>query len=178
MSIDRGDSHFTDAKTWNRACRHIGLFLWWASARGLASKDVDAKAIAKAPTKYFISQCDTKLWDDDFTVEGLAFAAAEYDAYLHAVAAYARQLGVGDYEIRESKVTTKHFFDWLDKRLTAWRAKPAKRTPARSARNKPAKVATKSATKVAAKVATKVAAKTAAKRVKKPAARAKKSASK
>ena len=156
MSIDRGDSHFADARTWNRACRHIGLFLWWASARGLASKEVDAKAIAKAPTKYFITDCDKKLWDDDFTVEGKAFAAAEYDAYLHAVAAYARTLGVGDYEIRESKVTTKHFFDWLDKRLTAWRAKSAKRAPARSTRGKSAKVA--------------------AKRVKKPTARAKKPA--
>jgi len=139
MSIDRGDSHVGDAGTWNRACRHIGLFLWWAAARGLASDEVDAKAIAKAPTKYFISHCDTKLWDEDFTTEGRAFAAAEYDAYLHAVAAYARALGVGDYEIRESKRTTKHFFDALDKRLAAFRAKPAKKSARKPKSKKPAK---------------------------------------
>jgi hypothetical protein len=140
MSIDRGDSHFADAKTWSRACRHIGLFLWWAAERGLASDEVDAKACAKAPTKYFITHCDTKLWDDDFTSEGHAFARAEYDAYLHAVAAYARTLGVGDYEIRESKATTKHFFDVLDKRLAAFRAKQAtKKQRKKPAKRKPAK---------------------------------------
>lgn len=142
MSIDRGDSHFADAKTWNRACRHIGLFLWWAAERGLASDEVDAKACAKAPTKYFITNCDTKLWDDDLTTEGQAFAKAEYDAYLHAVAAYARTLGVGDYEIRESKTTAKHFFDVLDKRLAAFRTKAAakkKRARKPAAKRKPAK---------------------------------------
>ncbi|HEY5934658.1 MAG TPA: hypothetical protein VIU61_08485 [Kofleriaceae bacterium] len=142
MSIDRGDSHFADAKTWNRACRHIGLFLWWAAERGLASDEVDAKACAKAPTKYFITHCDTKLWDDDLTTEGQAFAKAEYDAYLHAVAAYARTLGVGDYEIRESKATAKHFFDVLDKRLATFRTKAAtkkKRARKPTVKKKPAK---------------------------------------
>jgi hypothetical protein len=33
MSIDRGDSHFEDAGTWEKACRHIALFLWWAVER-------------------------------------------------------------------------------------------------------------------------------------------------
>ena len=60
MVIDRGDWHLDDAKTWERACRHIALFLWWAADRGLAGPEIDAKAMAKRPTTYFIKQCDTK----------------------------------------------------------------------------------------------------------------------
>ena len=122
MSIDRGDSHYDDAQSWERACRHIGLFLWWAAERGLASEDHDAAEAAKQPTQYFISQCDTKLWDEDFGDEGNAFVEAAYGDYCGEVSAYAKSLGLGDYEIPESAATTKHFFDWLDARLAAWRA--------------------------------------------------------
>jgi hypothetical protein len=122
MAIDRGDYHLEDAKTWERACRHIGLFLWWAAERGLASEEHDAKAAAANPTKYFINSCDTKLWNEDLTDDGNAFAEAEYDAYLTEQGAYARALGVGDCEIPESAATSKHFFAWLDLRLAGWRA--------------------------------------------------------
>lgn len=108
-----------DAETWERACRHIGLFLWWAAERGLASEDHEPGALRTNATKYFIEQCDTKLWDEDLTDEGNAFAESEYDAYLEEVSAYARSLGVGDYEIAECEATTKHFFGWLDARRSA-----------------------------------------------------------
>jgi hypothetical protein len=101
MSIDRGDSHVGDAKTWERACRHIAIFLWWAAERGLASADHEVSAVRTNPTKHFIQQCDTKLWDEDLSDVGNAFAASEYDAYLAEVSAYAGVLGLGDYEIPE-----------------------------------------------------------------------------
>lgn len=117
MSIDRGDAHFGDAKTWERASRHIGLFLWWAAERGLASDDHELTEVRANPTQYFIDACDTKLWDQDLTAEGNAFAQSDYGAYLDEVGAYAKVLGVGDYEVPEGAATTKHFFDWLDGRL-------------------------------------------------------------
>jgi len=126
MSHDRGDSHWEHAKTWERACRHIALFLWWAAERGLASEDHDPKVMAKGPTEHFIGMCDTKLWDDDFNEEGSAFATAEYEGYLKAVSAYAKSLGIGDYDIEENEATKQHFFELLDRRLTAWRSHSTK----------------------------------------------------
>ena len=124
MSIDRGDSHYDTAGSWEKACRHIALFLWWAAERGLAAGEDethDPDEIAKAPTKYFIQQCDTKLWHSDLTAEGDAFAKAEYSPYLTEVSSYGKQIGVGDYEIPESPETAEHFFAWLDERLAKWR---------------------------------------------------------
>lgn len=123
MAIDRGDSHFDDAGTYERACRHIALFLWWAAERGLASDLHNAKTVARAPTQHFISECDTKLCDEDFSDEGNAFAKAAYSAYLDEVSAYAGRLGIGDCDVPEDAETARHFFDWLDHRLRAWRAK-------------------------------------------------------
>ncbi|MBX3252315.1 MAG: hypothetical protein KF901_34395 [Myxococcales bacterium] len=122
MAIDRGDSHFDDAGTWERACRHIGLFLWWAAGRGLASEEHDPSALAEDPTQYVISECDTKLWNEDLSDEGNAFAEAAYDAYLGEVSAYAKSLRVGDYDIPANAATKAHFSLWLDRRLDAWRA--------------------------------------------------------
>jgi hypothetical protein len=102
MSIDRGDSHYGDAGTWERACRHIGLFLWWAAERRLASEDHDAKKAGQDPTLTFISQCDTKRWNEHLTKEGNAFAEARYDAYLAEVEAYTESLGIHAYEIPDS----------------------------------------------------------------------------
>ncbi len=119
MSIDRGDFHLGDAKTWERACRHIALFLQWAAERGLASEDHDPKEMAADPTAYFILQCDTKLWDEDFNEQGNAFAEASYEAYLDEMSAYAYTLGVDEYDIPANETTRRHFFDWLDRRLAA-----------------------------------------------------------
>ena len=110
MAIDRGDWHYDDAQTWERACRHIGLFLWWAAERGLASEEHDVSAVRANPTKHFIERCDTKLWGEDLTDAGNAFAETEYSAYLDAVGAYTAALGLGAYEIPEGEVTTEHFF--------------------------------------------------------------------
>jgi hypothetical protein len=134
MAIDKGDWHFDDAKSWERACRHIGLYLAWAAQRGFASNEHDAKAAAKAPTAYFIGQCDTKLWDEDFNADGLKLTQDVYSAYCDEVSRYARQLGVGDYEIPDTAKTAKHFFGWLDERLATWRGKPAPRTPAKGSK--------------------------------------------
>jgi hypothetical protein len=69
-----------------------------------------------------IAQCDTKLWDEDLTDDGNPFAANDYELCLGEVSAYARVLGVGDYEIPEGAATTKHFFARLDARLVTFRA--------------------------------------------------------
>ena len=99
MAYDRGDYHFDDAGNWEKACRHIALFFYWASERGLVDRELHPKpkAIAKDPVKYFIDQCDTKLWDEDFSEEGNGVAEAIYDKYLKEVVAYARKLGVGEH---------------------------------------------------------------------------------
>ena len=116
MAIDRGDSHYDDAGSWEKACRHMALFLWWAAERGLASDEHDVASLRENATKHFIEQCDTKLWDEDLNDEGNAFASREYEAYLSEVHSYASSLGVGDYEIPEGEATKKHFFAWLDGR--------------------------------------------------------------
>jgi hypothetical protein len=121
MSIDRGDSHFDDAGSWEKACRHMGLFLAWAMDRGLASED-HAGEDATSATAYFIEACDTKLTDEDFTPDGNAFVEVAYEDYLGEVSAYAGALGVGDYDIAEDATTKAHFSAWLDARLAAWRS--------------------------------------------------------
>lgn len=120
MTIDRGDYHFEDAQTWERACRHIGLFLWWASERGLASEDHHPAVLRCGATEHIILQCDTKLWVDDLNDAGNDFAADAYDSYLGEVTEYAGRLGVGDYDIPEADATTTHFFVWLDSRLAVF----------------------------------------------------------
>jgi hypothetical protein len=76
--------------------------------------------MATDPTQYFIDHCDTKLWDEDLTVEGNAFAAVAYDEYLGAVSEYAGRLGVGDYDIPPDDKTREWFFGWLDQRFATW----------------------------------------------------------
>lgn len=120
MSIDRGDSHWGDAKSWEKACRHIGLFLWWAAERGLASELHDAEKMRSAPTQWFIRQCDTKLTNEDLSDDGNAFAKAVYEDYLLEVDRYSKKLKVGVYEIPEGASTTEHFFQYLDARLKKW----------------------------------------------------------
>ncbi len=55
MAIDRGDAHLDDAGSWEAACRHIAIFLFWAAERGLASDDHDAADVRADPIAYFIS---------------------------------------------------------------------------------------------------------------------------
>jgi hypothetical protein len=123
VSIDRGDSHIEHAGTWEKACRHISLYLWWAAERGMASELHPVKAIAKNPTRHFIQQCDTKLWEDDLTADGNRFAELAYGDYCTEVSRYAASLGVGDYEIPENATTKDHFFAWLDARYEKYRTK-------------------------------------------------------
>jgi predicted DNA-binding WGR domain protein len=118
----RGEDHITEGKTWERACRHIGLLLWWAAERGLASDEHVAKNARKAPTRYFIEQCDTKLFSDDLSDEGGRFVVDTHEAYLAECEAYAAKRKIGLYDIPENAATAKHFFEWLDRRLAAWRS--------------------------------------------------------
>jgi hypothetical protein len=131
MAYDKADYHFDDAGSWEKACRHIALFFYWASERGLTDSELhpDPKAIAKNPIRYFIKQCDTKLWDEDFSDEGNAVAEGIYDKYLNEVHAYAKKLGVSDYDVPNDARTRDHFFHWLDERLDA---RGGKRVKARS----------------------------------------------
>lgn len=70
VSIDRGDSHFADAGTWQKACLHMGIFFDWAVRNGLGSADhtVHRERIRHTPTAYVLSACDAKLWPEDFCV--------------------------------------------------------------------------------------------------------------
>lgn len=120
MAIDSGDYHMEDAQTWERACRHIGLFLWWAAERGLTTDDHHPAMLRCGATAHVILQCDTKLIDEDLNEAGNAYAAAAYDDYLGEVARYASELGMGDYEIPETDTTQTHFFAWLDASLAAF----------------------------------------------------------
>jgi hypothetical protein len=142
-SIDRADGHLEEARTWNRACRHIALFLWWAAERGLADAGIDPRGLARSPVRYFLAECDGKLQPEDLDVEGRAFAEATYRAYAKEVEAYARKLRVGGFDVPANRATANHFFAWLDARLATWRrkrpkaldkAKPERRPPRLTAR--------------------------------------------
>ena len=126
MAVDKGDYHFDDAGSWEKACRHMALFLWWALERGLGSSEeneIDVAELARSPTEIFLSHCDGNLGDIDFNEEGQRFFADEYDAYLNALSERADHLSVGAYEIPENDETKGYFFEWLDGRLAAWRKK-------------------------------------------------------
>lgn len=121
MSLDRGDAHYDDAGNWPRACRHIGLFLWWAADRGVAAIQHDPAKMKADPTGYFIDACDSKLQEDDLNNEGKAFARARYGLYVEAVATFARDHEMGTYDIPHGDATTTWFFAWLDAELRKWR---------------------------------------------------------
>jgi hypothetical protein len=131
VAYDKGDFHFDDAGSWEKACRHIALFLYWASERGLTNPELhpDSKAIAKDPVQYFIGQCDAKLWNDDFSDAGNAVAEAIYDEYLGEIHAYAEKLGVSDYDVPDNARARDHFFRWLDERVRARGGAGAKTKP-------------------------------------------------
>jgi hypothetical protein len=68
---------------------HIGMFLAWVIMRGLVgethhadSKQALVKLLARAITgrDFLVSQCDEKLWDEDFNAQGLAFAKDYYES--------------------------------------------------------------------------------------------------
>ncbi len=144
VSIDRGDSHIESAGTWNRACRHIAVFLWWAAERGLAAKRIDAKKIAKDPIKYFMSECDAKLWDEDLNDDGNAFAAARYDTYLRQIDQRGTALGFDGYRFKLDAKTNSYFFGVLDGLHAEWHevhAPKKKKKPASRAKPKKKKKA-------------------------------------
>lgn len=136
-SIDRGDSHLQESRTWSRACRHIALFLWWAAERALADAGIDATKLARSPVRHFTRACDGKLRPEDVTDEGRAFATASYRAYTIEVEAYAKKLRVGGFDVPANKATAKYFFGWLDARLAAWRAKRPRSRSAPSTKKAP-----------------------------------------
>ncbi len=139
MAIDRGDYHVDSAGSIELACRHIGLYLWWAAERGLASTAHDPAEVAQGPTGYFIRICDAKLWDEDFNDEGLAFTGFVYESYLGELSRYARELGVDDYQVPQTAELKDQFFGWLDRKLEIWKASGSRT----SARHVPADKAAK-----------------------------------
>ncbi len=133
MAYDKSDFHFGDAGSWEKACRHIALFFYWASERGLTdpNRHPDRKAIAKDPVSYFMSHCDDKLLEHDFSHEGRAVAEEIYDEYLRETSTYAATLGVSDYDIPDDARSRDHFFHWLDERLEVRRERSSKSTSRR-----------------------------------------------
>ena len=92
MAFDRMDWHYggdypNDLPTENGGT-HIGMFLAWVVMRGLvgdmhledsmpALKQLQAREITGRD--FLVTQCDEKLWDDDFNAQGLAFAKDYYE---------------------------------------------------------------------------------------------------
>ena len=83
-----GDS---EGATRENAATHIGMFLAWAIARGLASpRHYDRRSVwvrrlaAKAvtPGRYFLRTCGGPLGRSEFSPDGWRFAKATYDDYL------------------------------------------------------------------------------------------------
>lgn len=84
LTLDRGDSHVSDAGSWEKACTHIGVFLAWAAKRGLASgqhREQLARLVA-TPGSYVVGACDSKLGPDDFEPEAERVVRNIYDRYL------------------------------------------------------------------------------------------------
>ena len=83
LTIDRGDSHYDDAGGWAEACFHIGLFLHWATRRGLAAPRHAARIeqLSRAPGAYVVQACDGKLLPDDFDAAE-SLIRTLYGAYL------------------------------------------------------------------------------------------------
>ncbi len=121
MAIDKGDWHYEDAGSWEAACSHIGLYLWWMAERGLARQEHDPKEIAPAPATYVIKQLDTKLWEDDLSEEGARFAQLHYQGYLGELTRIAGALEKSVYDATPHDMRDDAFA-WLDKTLRAWRA--------------------------------------------------------
>lgn len=121
MAIDRGDWHYDDAGSWEAACAHIGTFLLWAVERGLGGDDHEPEALRADPTRYVIGHCDTKLWNDDLSDEGVAFAESSYSLYLEELQRYANARSVNAYKLEHGPEDREHFFGFLDELLASWR---------------------------------------------------------
>jgi len=114
---------------------HIGMFLGWALVRGLAGDylldEEDSAADIKRvqardllPREFFLRYCDGKLWDDDLSDEGNAFALAYYDddstPYYSDLAKLSDGLD-SVYHIPNSWESFDKIVEVIDKRYEEWK---------------------------------------------------------
>jgi hypothetical protein len=93
-SIDRADWHsgaddFPEDAPEENGATHIGWFVRWAIGRGLfANEDTPAEAIEAVRSgtmsgrALVLKHLDGKLWPEDLSEEGQAFAKTQYEKYL------------------------------------------------------------------------------------------------
>lgn len=129
-TLDRGDAHYGDAGGWAPACYHMGVFLRWAIARGLANAEhrSNRAELEHAPGAYVARTCDAKLTPDDFDDVAQPLIRRLYDRYLPhysnvVVSATGRAYGVA---LDEGVVAELEAF--LDTRLRVLRPRTASET--------------------------------------------------
>jgi hypothetical protein len=81
-TIDAAKYHSGNgADTDEAACWHIVTFMLWCADRRLLAPQHSAEELRRDPVAYFHDRCGGKLWGEDLTPEGAAFAEAVWGDY-------------------------------------------------------------------------------------------------
>lgn len=137
MAYDRVDWHSVDDfpadLPLENAGTHIGMFLAWAIQRGLEGElhrksagDDLARVRARRLTgrKFLIEHCDGKLWEDDLSDEGNAFARDYYEADLYDEdyeATFVKGRTPTIYHVKDTWRSFDRIAKVLDARFAEWK---------------------------------------------------------
>lgn len=112
---------------------HIGMFLAWAAHSeriGSLHTDDFSEELAElrqrqvTPGAWFLSACDEKLTDEDFTAEGNAFALSYYEeGYLADYSELFLDEFESTYHVPDTWETFERVKPLLDERFAAFRAR-------------------------------------------------------
>jgi len=136
MKYDDAEYYFlnfeTDERETSDGATHIGMFFAWNALRGLASEEMHGDELAPVRARqitgrdFVVDQSDCKLFDEDLSPEGNAFAEWYYES--RYLGDYMAVFGVSDQTADElcSVADTWENFDRLapvlDKRFAEWKA--------------------------------------------------------
>ena len=105
---------------------HIGMFLAWAINNRLEGQLHREEITGR---EFLSNQCDEKLWEDDLSEEGNAFAKAYYETNRY-YSDYEAALGTGLpslYHIEDSWQNYERIAEVLDRRFHEWQKAGRKR---------------------------------------------------
>ncbi|MFK7986329.1 MAG: hypothetical protein AB8I08_09885 [Sandaracinaceae bacterium] len=106
--IDGADWHIADAGTWERASRHIGLFMLLAARHGLASDAVNVVDLERDPVDYVIREWDGVLDSTMLLESAVSFVSEEYrEQYMPAYTDAVLQLGGASAYMSSAEVATR-----------------------------------------------------------------------
>jgi hypothetical protein len=119
------------------AATHIGIFLAWAIAAGLASRmhtdrrsplvrRLQARTIT--PGQYFLKRCYCKLRPEDFNDRGNRFVRAKYDDYLADIESFFDD-HESLYHVPDTWANFDLYKEELDDMLATWEAKAERTGP-------------------------------------------------